>query len=62
MTRKEVAARALELREDIQSLFEPPDMQDAESCRAYGQNLRDFDELYTALTHQVFNLARMTRE
>ena len=62
MTRKEIAEKALALREDIQSLFALPDMQDPESRRAYGQNLKDFDEIYTALTHQVFNLARMTRE
>lgn len=62
MTRKEIAEKALELREAIHELFAISDINDQEVRRAYGENLKSFGEIYEALTHQVFNLARITRE
>ena len=62
MTRKEAAEKALELREGIHELFAILDIQDQAERKAYGDNLKSFGEIYQALTREVFNLARITRE
>ncbi len=62
MTRKEAAAKCLKLRDTIQDLLEPPNMQDSESRRVYGQNLRDFGDIYQELTKKVFDFARIVRD
>ena len=60
MTRKEAAIKAIELYDALEEMFlEPVDVSSAVSSWEYGQNIRHFGDIHTAIMRKRFDLERL---